>query len=549
MDTLLSVPGRPLKRIFRLAAPVLSLAACNDMFVDPARRLPAAVAASFSIAGVGESAAGGPSAAFDKANEMRIVLTRENAQSRTKSITFAASSAEKRDTLEVPMEKDSQPAQLTVELLRGSDVLFAGTTAVTLQSGESTPAAVTLQPRVANFVVSGATSPMTTLGASVQLSSAAIFATGDTIPNLALTWTSSNPAVVEVTPQGWATAKSEGQAQLTGTPPSGVSPALTKTVAMQVRATPASLTIEPAAATLRVGATQVFNAVLKDASGTALTGRSVSWASDNSAVASVNANTGQVTGVAVGQTTIRATSEGITATAQVTVFVPQADKVTIEPSFASLDVGQSRALVATARDQASNPIQGTSFTWKSTNTSVATVDASGQVTGRSAGVATIEATAGSITGRVHVAVLGANSLLSTALPNGASVAEMKAGQTVSVPVVLDMSKASSNGDLGSVQFELSWDSSVLTYEGGTNPLGGAAFNEVSPGKVRFAYAGTDPVGKAVVPLVTFNFRVAAGAIVGRQSTLTLTYTATPKSTTFASYGEPITVGGTVKVNP
>jgi hypothetical protein len=297
-----------------------------------------------------------------------------------------------------------------------------------------------------------------------------------------------------------------------------------------------------------VGSTQQLNAVVRDANGNVLT-RPITWVSDNPGVASVNANTGLVTGVKVGSTTIRSTSEGITGTTQVTVFVPQASRITIEPGFASLDVGQSRTLVATARDLAGNPIQGTNITWRSLNSGVVSVNGSGQVTGVAIGVTTIEATSGQITSRVLVAVLGPNSLLSTALPGGVSVAEVKAGQTIAVPVVLDMSKVSANGDLGSLQFELSFDPAVLSFDNATGVLSGGVSNLASSGRLRFAYAGTSPVGSAQVALVTFNFRVAQGAAVGTQSALTLTYTAAPKSTNFTNYPTPITVGGTVSVTP
>src|SRR5213594_2118259 len=71
----------------------------------------------------------------------------------------------------------------------------------------------------------------------------------------------------------------------------------------------ASVAVSPAAATVSAGATQQLSTVLKDASGNVLTGRTVTWASSNSALSTVSA-TGLVTGVAAGVVTITATSEG-----------------------------------------------------------------------------------------------------------------------------------------------------------------------------------------------------------------------------------------------
>ena len=80
----------------------------------------------------------------------------------------------------------------------------------------------------------------------------------------------------------------------------------------------ASLTLSPASLTLGIGSTQQLSVALKDASGNTLTGRTVSWSSSNTAVASVSA-VGLVTGVGAGTATITATSEGQSGMASATV--------------------------------------------------------------------------------------------------------------------------------------------------------------------------------------------------------------------------------------
>ncbi len=80
----------------------------------------------------------------------------------------------------------------------------------------------------------------------------------------------------------------------------------------------ASVTVNPASANLPVGATQQFATTLRDASGNILTGRSVTWTSNNLPVATVN-TAGLVTGVLAGPATITATSEGRSGTSAVTV--------------------------------------------------------------------------------------------------------------------------------------------------------------------------------------------------------------------------------------
>src|SRR3989442_613826 len=74
----------------------------------------------------------------------------------------------------------------------------------------------------------------------------------------------------------------------------------------------------PAAASAPVGGTVQFVAVPLDATGTALGGRIIVWASSNQAVANVNTS-GIATAAATGSTTIAATSEGHSGTATLTV--------------------------------------------------------------------------------------------------------------------------------------------------------------------------------------------------------------------------------------
>jgi hypothetical protein len=67
------------------------------------------------------------------------------------------------------------------------------------------------------------------------------------------------------------------------------------------------------------GATQAAAATLKDAAGAVLVGRAVTWTSSNLTVATVDNVSGVMTAVADGNTTITATSGGISGSAQLTV--------------------------------------------------------------------------------------------------------------------------------------------------------------------------------------------------------------------------------------
>src|SRR5213596_1638269 len=80
----------------------------------------------------------------------------------------------------------------------------------------------------------------------------------------------------------------------------------------------ASVTVAPTSASVHVGDTLRLSATPWDSSGNILAGRSIAWTSDSTAVATVTSS-GLVRAVAAGSSTIRATSEGRTGTAAVTV--------------------------------------------------------------------------------------------------------------------------------------------------------------------------------------------------------------------------------------
>jgi len=78
------------------------------------------------------------------------------------------------------------------------------------------------------------------------------------------------------------------------------------------------VTVTPGSVVLTVGSTQQFAAAAKDASGAAVTGVTVTWASSDTQIATVS-DAGLVTAVAAGQAAITATISGVAGSAAVTV--------------------------------------------------------------------------------------------------------------------------------------------------------------------------------------------------------------------------------------
>jgi uncharacterized protein YjdB len=90
-------------------------------------------------------------------------------------------------------------------------------------------------------------------------------------------------------------------------------------------------------------------------------------------------------------------------TAEATALEPVAS-VTVEPSIATIEVGQTVTLTATARNAAGSVLTGRSLTWSSSNTTVARVSATGVVSALNVGNATITATVEGSSGTATVYV-------------------------------------------------------------------------------------------------------------------------------------------------
>ncbi len=133
----------------------------------------------------------------------------------------------------------------------------------------------------------------------------------------------------------------------------GGAPSDTATVAVTLPPV-ASVSVSPASASLLPTQTAQLTATLLDSTGTVLTGRTVTWSSSSTGVATVNGS-GLVTAVAVGSATVTAASEGRSASSSVTVTTVPVASVTVSPASGSLYVGQTVQLTATPKDSAGNP--------------------------------------------------------------------------------------------------------------------------------------------------------------------------------------------------
>ena len=196
------------------------------------------------------------------------------------------------------------------------------------------------------------------------------------------TWSSTDPAIVEVDNFGLAIAKANGTAQVIVTESGGTADT-TEVVVLQKLA---KIMVTPALARVTVGGTTTLTATGYDGLGTAMSlPGQVRWHKLDywAEQAEVDSITGVVTGAYIGNLTIAARSGELEGRALIEV-VSLVSRVEITPGAVTLTaLGQTQTYSAVAYDFNNAVISGANVDWESQNETVA------RVTAISGGVATV----------------------------------------------------------------------------------------------------------------------------------------------------------------
>lgn len=200
------------------------------------------------------------------------------------------------------------------------------------------------------------------------------------------TWSSSDPANVEIDNTGTITGKSLGTSiiTLTATDFSGSVKSATCTITVGISVTGVSL--NKTATKLALAAKETLVATIEPQTAG---NKNVTWASSDTSIAIV-LQTGEIEALGAGETTITVTTQdgGFSATCITTVYIP-VQSVSLDYHELTVNRGESKQLTATVL-----PFDATdkSVIWSSSNPAVATVNTSGEVRAISGGEAIITVT-------------------------------------------------------------------------------------------------------------------------------------------------------------
>ena len=250
-------------------------------------------------------------------------------------------------------------------------------------SNLSATCSVTVTGRLATSISLNTTTLSLSVNQTSQLTATVL---PENASDRSVTWTTNNPNVATVNSEGVVTAVAAGSATITATTNDGSN--LSASCAVSVYVPASAISLNTNSLTLEVDETSQLVAYIYPSN---TTNKNVTWRSSNTSIARVS-NNGLVTAVAPGSVTITATTTdgtNLSATCSVTVTERLATSISLNTYSLSLYVNQMSQLTATVypSDVANNTVS-----WKSSDTSVATVTSNGLVKAIAPGLATVTAT-------------------------------------------------------------------------------------------------------------------------------------------------------------
>ena len=375
---------------------------------------------------------------------------------------------------------------------------------------------------VTQVTLSQATAEMV-IGETVQLIATVLPANAN---EKSVNWASSAQSVAGVDQTGKVTALAEGSSTITAS--CGGKSATCRVTVRKPVVPVTSVTLDRTELELTVGDETQLVATVSPADAT---DKTVQWSSSSASVAGVD-QTGKVTALAEGSSTITASCGGKSATCRVTVRKPvvPVTSVTLDRTELELTVGDETQLVATV-----SPADATDKTllWLSSNPMAVSVDQDGRLKALSEGSAVVTASAGgkSATCRITVkkAVIPVGSVSLDRI-----VLSLEAGQSTTLVATVSPADAtdktvtwsSSDASVATV----GQDGLVTAVKEGTAVITAAAGGKSATCEVT--------VRKKVIPVTAVSIsRTSLQLIKGQSESLTATVSpadATDKTVTWSS---------------
>jgi peptidoglycan/xylan/chitin deacetylase (PgdA/CDA1 family) len=283
----------------------------------------------------------------------------------------------------------------------------------------STPSLLTVlgaQPTLTTIAVTPFAASIFT-GGTQQFAAVGYDQFANPMSGLTFAWASSNPGAATIN-GGLASGHAEGTAQITAS-----AQGVTGNAALLSIAKPpsvlTSIRVSPEMSSIQAGGTQQLSVAGSDQYGAPITGLTFVWSSTNAGVAAVRnvnaegVNAGLATALSAGTVQIAASAQGIISNSvALTVTAPPppppppvVSAISLMASKTTLNVGEAQRFSAFATDQYGAAMSEVSFTWTSSDPSVAAIDENGLATGLAAGSVQVSASAQGVANSTSLTVV------------------------------------------------------------------------------------------------------------------------------------------------
>lgn len=220
----------------------------------------------------------------------------------------------------------------------------------------------------------------------VGISARVLTEEGEQIPEAQVAWRSSDPSIAEIDSTGTVVGKSSGDATVTASVEE-VEATVDVTVAIYT-----TLSVEPSEIKLTVGDSAPVQAAIRNEKDDPIPDE-VAWKSENDAVAKVS-ETGVVSGVAPGETSVTASAESLSASLKVVVLPPGPAELKAEKTEFQLKAKATEKALLEVLGADGNPMNDVPVSWTTADETVATVSPEGEILAVGPGETTVTATAG-----------------------------------------------------------------------------------------------------------------------------------------------------------
>ena len=371
--------------------------------------------------------------------------------------------------------------------------------------------------------------PALAKGLEKQLTATGVF-TDDTTQDLTrqVTWNSAARRVATVNADGLLTAVSVGSAKITAS----LDDISASTVATVSAAVVDAIALTPPEPSIPKGLTRELTATATLSDGTTQDVTSqVEWTSSDESVATVDASSGVVSAIAVGDATISASLDGVTGFTELTVASASLVSIGVTPATPVLANGLTKQFVATGSYSDRTVVDLTSqVTWASNDESVVTVsnapNSHGLATTRGVGSPSISATLEEVTGSTTITVTAATLVSIGVTPATPSIAKGLSQQFVATGTYTD----ATTQDLTTNATWRSSDTTKATISNAVDSKGRVSTSGVGSTSISATFDGIDgstTLTVSAATLVSIGVTPATPSVakgLTRQFTATGTYT-------------------------